>query len=98
MHRPNVGAEWSSDTTTVSPFASFFMLVGAFHCCPVAGRVMQPASSRHSHKRLTVELMCTPPNASRVTILTVAACGDSGCARLLTSRFLLGLAQPGISF
>src|SRR5271157_1691004 len=33
MHRPKVGAEWSSDTTTTKPFFSFRIAVGTFHSC-----------------------------------------------------------------
>src|SRR5689334_8277319 len=38
MHSPNVGAEWSSERTTVSPFFSLFITAGTRHSCDTGGR------------------------------------------------------------
>src|SRR5438132_4785757 len=43
MQSPNVGAEWSSETITVSPFFSFRIAVGTLQSCKLAG--FSPAAS-----------------------------------------------------
>src|SRR5215470_6612481 len=44
MQGPNVGAEWSSETTTVSPFASFLTSVGMCHPAGLAAGTADQAS------------------------------------------------------
>src|SRR5579864_5120900 len=51
MHRPNVGAEWSSETTTARPLGSFFMAVGAFHSC-ACGTSANPDRAMTDKKRI----------------------------------------------
>src|SRR5574337_1175780 len=46
MHRPKVGAEWSSETTTTRPLLSFLTAVGTFHGCCATAVVASP--TRHA--------------------------------------------------
>src|SRR5579872_1194184 len=57
MQTPNVGAEWSSETTTVRPLESFFMPVGAFHCWAKSGA----ANSSAERKMLRMDFISRSP-------------------------------------
>src|SRR5712692_6580053 len=68
MHKPKVGAECSSETTTVSPFFSFFMAVGTFHSWE---NRQEGTATRVSKKTQRRDRCISPPlKLSRIEINT----------------------------
>jgi hypothetical protein len=62
MQMPKVGAEWSSETTTVRPLESFFMVVGAFHCWATSGATKSGAQ----RKRLRMDFISESPLREKI--------------------------------
>src|SRR5260221_3915867 len=54
MHKPTVGAEWSSEMTTIRPFDIFLRVVGGRHSWVWAGRVTERKNNKSSKRRVMV--------------------------------------------